>query len=376
MTRVIAVCASVLATAAIGHAAVAPPKPGWNLFSANQDIQLGREARSEVERKMPVVHNSEVSRYLSALGAKLARSRYAGHWPYTFELVGDKDVNAFSLPGGPVYVDTGLIPVCENEAQLAGVLAHEMSHIELRHATNQASKANLIKIPAMIAGGVMGGSLLGGLAQLGIGLGANSVLLSFSRSAEAQADYNGVLILADAGYNPIEMARFFEKLQAQAGRSSALSRFLSDHPDPGNRVKAVEDEIRQLPQREYREDSGQFQHIKDVVRHLPNHGELRNSFIDQHSPVTPDVRPSSQFRDYQTEAYTIAYPDNWEALGGDQNSMAATLAPRDALFQNGANGMQIGYGAMISYFAFIAPKSEFDTIRPVFDRMLQSIRFR
>ncbi len=222
-----------------GIAEIHPPKPGWNLFSPQQDIQLGKEAQAQVEQQMPVIHNSEVVNYLKNIGQRLARSQYAGNWPYTFELIADKNINAFSLPGGPIYVNSGAIAAADNEAQLAGVLAHEMSHIALRHATNQASKANLVRLPALLAVAIAGGSLLGSLAQAGIGLGANSVLLKFSRSAESQADYNGVLIMADAGYNPIEMARFFEKIEAQAGKSSALEQFLSDHPNPGNRVQAV-----------------------------------------------------------------------------------------------------------------------------------------
>jgi hypothetical protein len=337
--------------AALASAAIEPPRPGWNLFSPKQDVQLGKEAQSQVERQMHVVHNSEVSRYLSSLGQKLARSRYAGNWPYSFGLVEDKSINAFSLPGGPIYVNTGLIEAADNEAQLAGVLAHEMSHIALRHGTNQASKANLIQIPAMIAGGILGqgGGMLGQLAGLGIGLGANSVLLKFSRGAESQADYNGALIMADAGYNPIEMARFFEKLEAQDGRSGGLAEFLSDHPDPGNRVRAVENEIRQLPQREYRENSGQFPRIKDLVTHLPDQGRLNGSYSDQHPAQPPAVRPSNRFRQYQTDAYSLGYPDNWETFG-DASSPAVTIAPRDAIFNNSSGEVTIGYGMMVSYY--------------------------
>ena len=107
-------------------------------------------------------------------------------------------------PGGPIYINTGSIVAADNEAQLAGVIAHEMSHVVLRHSTNQVSKRNLVELPALLAEAVTGDSLMGQLAQLGIGLGANSALLKFSRTDEAQADYNGTEIMADAGYNPIE----------------------------------------------------------------------------------------------------------------------------------------------------------------------------
>jgi hypothetical protein len=337
---------ALLCSAALASAAINPPEPGWNLFSPQQDVQLGQEAKQQVEQQMRVIHNSQVSRYLSTIGQKLAKSKYAGNWPYSFELVGDKNINAFSLPGGPVFVNTGLIEAAENEAQLAGVLAHEMAHVALRHATNQASKKNLVQIPAVIAGGLVGGSLLGSLARLGINFGANSVLLKFSRTDESQADYLGALMMADAGYNPLEMARFFEKLQAEGGQRGGLAEFLSDHPNPGNRVKATEELIQQLPSKKYTTDTGQFEHIKQLVKTLPNQGELRGS--SQGSNNAPPVRPSGNLREYRTNAYSIQYPENWQTFG-DTNSPAVTIAPRDALFQSG-NTVQIGYGMQISYY--------------------------
>ena len=130
------------------------------------------------------------------------------------------------------------------------MMAHEISHVALRHGTNQASKANLIQLPAMLAGAVVGnGSMLGQLAQLGIGLGANSVLLKYSRDAETHADMLGARMMAKAGYNPIEMARFFEKLEAQGGSSGP--QFLSSHPNPGNRMRAIQEEIQYMPRANY-----------------------------------------------------------------------------------------------------------------------------
>ena len=122
-----------------------------------------------------------------------------------------------------MFINTGLLKAVDNEAQLAGVMGHEMSHVILRHGTNQASKSKLIELPAVLGSQMAGGSLVGQLTQLGIGLGASSVLLKFSRSAESQADLMGSHLMAEAGYNPMEMARFFEKLNAQGGRADASS---------------------------------------------------------------------------------------------------------------------------------------------------------
>jgi beta-barrel assembly-enhancing protease len=145
------------------------------------------------------------------------------------------------------------------------------------------------------------------------------------------------------------MAHFFQKLEAQGGRQGALCQFLSDHPNPGNRVKAVEEEIQQLPPKSFPANTSSFDRIRDRVLHLPGRSELQSSYRDQHPAGEPRVRPSRNFRPYSSNAYRIAYPENWEAFG-DANSPSVTIAPRDALFQNGNTGVQIGYGVMISYY--------------------------
>jgi len=243
-------------------------KPGFNLFSRDQDIQLGKEAAAEIEKQVELVDNAELNAYISAIGSRLAEQPQADKYPYTFKVVNDKTINAFALPGGPTYVNTGLIAAADNESQLAGVLAHEIAHVALRHGTNQASKAYLIQLPALLASQAVGNqTLLGKLAQLGIGLGANSVLLKYSRTAETQADLLGVQIAAQAGYDPAEIARFFEKLEAEGG--ARAPQFLSSHPNPGNRKKAIQEEIRYLPQQAYRADSGQLPRMKAIVARLP-----------------------------------------------------------------------------------------------------------
>src|SRR5438552_6160712 len=193
--------------------------PGFNFFSRQQDIQLGQESAAQVRRQMQMVKDPFLNDYVNRVGKRLAsapEARQSG-FPFTFEVVADPSINAFALPGGPMFINTGLLKAVDSEAQLAGVMGHEMSHVILRHGTNQATKAKMIELPAVLAGQVAGGSMMGKLAQAGIGLGANSVLLKFSRSAESQADLTGSHIMAESGYNPMEMARFFEKLSAQGG---------------------------------------------------------------------------------------------------------------------------------------------------------------
>src|SRR5690242_18917218 len=172
---------------------------------------------------MTVINDPVLTSYVNRVGKRLANSQEArdSGYPFTFEVVADPTINAFALPGGPMFINTGLLKAVDNEAQLAGVMGHEMSHVILRHGTNQASKAQLIQLPAILASQTAGGSMIGKLAQAGIGLGANSVLLKFSRTAESQADLMGSHLMAEAGYDPVQMAKFFEKLNAEEiGRAS------------------------------------------------------------------------------------------------------------------------------------------------------------
>ena len=166
---------------------------------------------------MHVINDPVLTEYVNRVGKRLASSQEArdSGFPFTFEVVADPSINAFALPGGPMFINTGLLKAVDSEAELAGVMGHEMSHVILRHGTNQASKQQLFQLGAGIGGLAGGGSMLGQLAQVGVGLGANSVLLKFSRNAESQADLMGSHIMAESGYNPLELARFFETLEAK-----------------------------------------------------------------------------------------------------------------------------------------------------------------
>src|SRR5258706_5123727 len=262
----------ILFSAVLVFAQVKQFKPGFNLFSPEQDIQMGKEAAAEVERTRPVVRNDELSGYLARVGARLARSRYAGQFGFRFSVVNDPHVNAVAFPGGPIYVNTGLLAVLDNESQLAGVLAHEMSHVALRHGTHQASKAILIQGPAAAAEALIrDDSNLAEIARLGISFTANSVLLRYSRDNEREADLNGALIMNDTGYNPVEMERFFEKLERQGEGGGLIASWFSDHPAPANRVREVDDEIRQLPRASYSESEPRtLARAKRIVAGLPH----------------------------------------------------------------------------------------------------------
>ena len=326
-------------------------EPGFNLFSKEQDVQLGKEAAGEIEKQVEVVDNRELNNYINSIGQRLAAQPQADKYPYTFKVVNEPSINAFALPGGPTFVHTGLIAAADNEAQIAGVLAHEIVHVALRHGTNQASKANLIQLPAMIASGLLGsGSMLAQLGQLGIGLGAESVLMKFSRTAETQADLLGVQIAAQSGYNPIEMARFFQKLEADGGARGP--QFFSGHPNPGNRMQAIEDEFRYLPPANYNADTGRLGAMKAIVAKLPAPRKKPQQAAAQQTgtPVAlsiPNSRPSGRMQEYRGRDFSIAYPDNWKPYTS-QNSPGVTIVPLSGIQQS--EEVDVGYGAVLNYY--------------------------
>src|SRR5690348_16708088 len=209
-----------------------PIKPGFNLYSKFTDIQIGQAAALQVRQQYRVVGDPFLQDYLQRCGARLAatpEARLSG-FHFSFTTLNVPQVNAFALPGGPMFIFSGLLGATDNEAQLAGVMAHEMAHVILRHGTHEASKAKLVNFTAMLAGAAAGnGSAVGQLSRLGLGLGGNSLILKFSRDAETEADLLGSHLMAEAGYNPIEMARFFEKLAANGSQGL---QFFSDHPNP------------------------------------------------------------------------------------------------------------------------------------------------
>jgi predicted Zn-dependent protease len=262
-------CAIVVAAIQVCRAGERTPlKPGWNLFTPEQDIQIGKQSSSRIGQQVLLLNDPRVDDYLDALGKKLAGYAPGYKYPYQYRCVNDENINAFALPGGFIYINRGVIEAADNEAQLAGVMAHETSHVALRHGTNQVSKAEAWQIPFGLLGN--GGGLGGLMAQLGGGFTLNSIVLKYSRDDETQADVLGTQILYDAGYDPRALAQFFEKIEAES-KGKQPAQFFSDHPNPGNRTGRVDEEVDKLggPEPNYRTDSDDFHSIKIYVMKLP-----------------------------------------------------------------------------------------------------------
>jgi predicted Zn-dependent protease len=262
-----AVVVTLLLATAVASPGPTQFKPGFNLFTRQQDIQLGQEAAAQIRQNVTIVHDPVLTAFVNSVTRRLTASQEAkaSGFTFTFQIVANPAINAYALPGGPMFINTGLLKEVANEAQFAGAIAHEMSHVILRHGTNQASKVDLIQLPVALAGQLTNSdTLLGQIEQLGIGLGANSVLLKFNRIHESQADLMGSHIMAEAGYDPIQLARFFARLNDQSGAFV----FLSDHPNPGDRSRAIKEEAARLPHRTYGYQTGHFQEMKKAVANI------------------------------------------------------------------------------------------------------------
>src|SRR3954451_13685839 len=174
------------------------PKPASpNFYTLDQELQLGQQADADVEKTMPIVNDAELNRYIQNLGARLVAVAPGPKYPYTFKIVNQKDINAFAVPGGPLHINIGTIQAADNEAQLAGVMAHEMGHVIMRHSTHMASKQMMAQAPLAIIGGLMGNGRGSQIAQVIGSIGVNSIFLKYSRDAENQADLVGTGIMHD-----------------------------------------------------------------------------------------------------------------------------------------------------------------------------------
>ncbi len=239
------VSAIVLAFALVPIAATAQTRisQGFDLFSPDQDVQIGQQSAQQAEQQLPILHDSAAQAYVNRIGQRLAAHAGGPGFQYRFRVVNASDINAFALPGGFIYINRGALEAAHNEGEVAGVLAHEISHVALRHGTQQASKAYLAQAGVGLLGALLGGHVSAGAANVlnavgGIGL--NAVFLRYSREFESQADVRGAQILAASGYSPNDMVNFFRTLE-QADSSKKTS-WLSDHPAPPDRIARIREE--------------------------------------------------------------------------------------------------------------------------------------
>jgi Zn-dependent protease with chaperone function len=349
------------------------PDPGATGMNKEQQEQLGLQAMGEVYKQMPVLpDSSRETQYIQQLGRKLQTVIPADKsWPYQFHVIPAADINAFALPGGPIFVNLGTLLAADNEAELAGVLAHEMSHVYMQHSAKQAPKATVAQIIAGLAGAVLPQSGLGNLGRMGIQIGAGTMLMKYSRKDEAQADAVGAVIMYKAGYNPKSMADFFQKLEQKYG--SGGLQILSDHPNPGNRQASIQKEVQNWPPKNYAGNSSSFTSAKQDASKIKAYSaqeiqagaksgtwaqqNKKSGSIPANLPVSSNeggsggeadnttdvafkqIKPSGNFTQFKGANFSIGYPDNW-TTNGDQNN--TIIAP-----PSGAPESGISYGVIV-----------------------------
>jgi predicted Zn-dependent protease len=239
-----------------------------SLISVNDEISLGRQAQQQVRAEVPVVHDEGVAGYVDSLGRRLASHAGGPNYPYTFSIANYREINAFALPGGPVWIHRGAMDAAQNEAQLAGVLAHEVAHISQRHAADQITKGLVANGLLGLLSAVLGNDRGARTAQIAAQVLAGGYMLKFSRDDEREADRVGARIMRQAGWDAREMIGFMDVLRREQGRDpSSVEVFLSSHPGAAERAQLLRTELRGVSGG--RRDSDQFRQVRARLNRLP-----------------------------------------------------------------------------------------------------------
>jgi predicted Zn-dependent protease len=249
---------------------------GLKLVSVNDEITIGRKAQQEVRQQVPRLRDAAVNNYVAGIGRKIAARADGPRFPYSFDVANYREINAFALPGGPIWIHRGTINAARNESQLAGVIAHEVAHIASRHAAEQISKGMMANVGLGILGAVLGSGTGAQIAQMGAGVAANATMMKFSRDHERQADMKALRYMKNAGYDPRGMVEFLQVLRAQQGRDpGSVQTFFASHPAPGERVRRLEQEANRLAGG--RRDSPAFQNVQARLDRLGPAASMRAS---------------------------------------------------------------------------------------------------
>jgi Zn-dependent protease with chaperone function len=317
-----------------------------NKYSIQDDVTLGRRAAQEVEQQYPLMRDGDVQNYVERVGRRLVNaipSQFQHpEFQYTFKVVNARDINAFALPGGPMFVNRGMIEAAKSEGEMAGVMAHEISHVALRHGTAQATKGQKYGLLAGIAG--IAGTILTG--NEGVGQLAQApfavYVLKFSREYETEADVLGAQIMARAGYDPRDLANMFRTIEQQGGGGGG---FLSDHPSPSDRYARINREAQMLQVNAGARDSREFQSIQQRLRgfgRAPSMQEIaqsgqryptgENTNYPANRPTGRVEYPSSRYQNVSifNGGVQVSVPSNWRQIN---EGNAVWFAPEGAYGQ-------------------------------------------
>ena len=369
---------AVLLSAALvtAQTKITPPD---NNYTPAQDVQLGREASAQVRQELPILRDDAVTSYVQNIGRRLVDAippefRHR-EFSYTFDVVNVREINAFALPGGPMFLNRGMLESANTEGEVAGVMAHELSHVILRHGTAQASKATKYQV-GQVAGAILGSIIGGGWGQVvsqGTQFGLGTAFLRFSREYETQADLQGVQILAQAGYDPRDMANMFKTIEKQGGRGGP--QWLSDHPNPGNRYDYIVKEAQLLRVENPIRDTRAFERVKDHLKRMPpaptteqatkNPRRTSGGGGESRPPAGRVEPPSSRYQTYdEGNLFRVSVPSNWREL---QDTNSVTFAPE------GAYGTFNGQNVFTHGMEFGMARNESHNLETATDELLESL---
>ena len=344
-----------LASHAIAQTKIVAPR---NSYSVAEDVKLGREAAAEVRKELPLMNDALVEGWVADVGDILVRAIppefQHREFRYTFEVVNQKEINAFALPGGPMFLNRGMIEAAKSEGEVAGVMAHELSHVALRHGTAQATKSTAPAIWGTL--GQIGGAILGGgLGQIlstGSQVYAGLTIMKYSREFESQADLLGAQMLARAGYDPREMANMFRTIEKESGAGGP--EWMSSHPNPGNRYNAIVQEAQAL-RVQGRANTGQFQSVQarlngmspaPTAEQIARGQKTGNGRSTGTTGRTVNVEPpSGSYRVRNPmEFLRVSVPTNWDEV---DSRGGVTYAPDGAFFRGDNGGTAFTHGVQI-----------------------------
>jgi len=329
---------TVSASLAAAQTRITAPR---NKYTPAQDVELGQQAAKEVEQQLPLLRDDGIESFVDRIGRRLVQvmppEMEHREFRYSFKVINVREINAFALPGGPMYINRGMIQAARVEGEVAGVMAHELSHVILRHGTAGATKAQPFEIGAIagaIVGAIIGGNV-GEVVSQGTQFGLGTYFLRYSREYEKQADLLGVQLMARAGYDPLDLMHMFQTIEKQGG--SGGPQFLSDHPNPGNREAYIKEEASHLQIAGQANDSREFARVQDRLRSMSpapttEQATRRQAPTRSRQPAgnigTRVAPPSSRYKTYtEGNLFRVSVPDNWKEVA---TSLSVKFVPDGA----------------------------------------------
>jgi len=304
-------------------------RPAGNLFSPQQDIEMGRALAAEAEQNLTIVDQSNANAYIDALGHQLTAHAPGDRFPYQFKIIADDAINAYALPGGSIYVTSGLINAARNEPQLAGALAHEIGHVVLRHGTAEVSQAYADRLSNSTRSRI---SVNDAMSQLNIHFDRDSIPLRYTREEERQADAVATQVMSGTGFDPQQLVQFFQIVSND--RSNRTTDFFDNHPNVVNRAANVRAELQRLGdvQGKVRGDSPDFHSVQEKLLAL-NANSWRPAVSDRRTRTQAEL-PSTRMVVYRGRDIEFSYPDNWRvsdqgdsiSIGPDNGFVSGSLA--------------------------------------------------